>query len=91
MDGSVVSVMGSSWDLLGAAYYSGSFVGVHGLSAGGRKAPVRTEPLPTALSVALYLEQIVLVLVVVLDLLWVNRSALVTRAARFGRSLSLPL
>jgi hypothetical protein len=45
------------------------------------------------LTTALCLEQILLVLVVVLvlDLLWrVSRSARVTRAARFGRSLSLP-
>jgi hypothetical protein len=58
-------------------------VGVHASSAGGREAPVRTEPLPTALrravacsgqaqSVALCLEQILLVLVVVLvlDTFW---------------------
>jgi hypothetical protein len=54
--------------------------------------PVWTQPLPTALSVALCLEQILLVVVIlVLDLLrGVNLSARVTRAARFGRSLSLP-
>jgi hypothetical protein len=34
---------------------------------------------------------LVVVLVLVLDLFWgINRSARVTRAARFGRSLSLP-
>jgi hypothetical protein len=35
--------------------------------------PVRTEPLPTILSDALCLEQILLVVVLVLDVLWVDR------------------
>jgi hypothetical protein len=70
-------------------------VWAHAFSKVGREAPVRTEPLPTTLSVALCLEQsflvVVVVLVLVLDLLWgVNRSARMTRTARFGRSLSLP-
>jgi hypothetical protein len=44
-------------------------VGVHASSAGGREAPVRTEPLPTALKRRSMLRPILLV-VVVLDLLW---------------------
>jgi hypothetical protein len=66
------SVMGCHSDLLGSASCSGSFVGVHASSAGGRETPVRTEPRPTILNDALCFEQILLVVVVVLvlDLLW---------------------
>jgi hypothetical protein len=78
-----------------AVRHSGSFVWVHAFmrfSRVGRKTPVRTEPLPTALSVALCSQQILLVpVVVVLDFFWGSTpSARLTRAARFGRSLSLP-
>src|SRR5271156_1502995 len=57
-----------------------------------RETPVRTEPLPTSLERRSKLKAILLVVVVVLvlDLLWGNRSARVTPAARFGRSLALP-
>jgi hypothetical protein len=62
--------------------HSWSFVWVHAFPRVGREAPVRTEPRPTALSDALCLEQILLVVVVVLDSLpGVDRSARVTRAA----------
>jgi hypothetical protein len=58
-------------------HHSGSFVWVHAFSRVGRESPVRTEPLPTALSIAQCLEQILLVLVVVLvlGLLWVSTAA----------------
>jgi hypothetical protein len=54
--------------------------------AGGARRPVRTEPLPTTLSVAPYLEQSFSFSICSGG----NRSARVARAARFGRSLSLP-
>jgi hypothetical protein len=40
-----------------SVHHSGSSVWVHAFSRVGREAPVRTEPRPTALSVALRLEQ----------------------------------
>jgi hypothetical protein len=68
-------------------------LGVQPKRAGDARRPVRTEPLPTALSFALSLEQSSSSSSSFSFSIcsWgINRSARGTPAARFGRSLSLP-
>jgi hypothetical protein len=81
---------------LGSASCNGSFLWTHALSVERPARPGLGGALPYRLERRSKLRAILLVLVVVvvvlvLDLFWgINRSARVTVAARFGRSLTLP-
>jgi hypothetical protein len=79
------SVIGLSLESSGLWLFSDFLLEVHASSAGDARRPVRTEPHPTALSVALCLEQSSSSFSFSIRSVGLTVAARVTRAAGFGR------